>query len=78
MKGLGTDDSTLTRIIVRRADIDMRDIKAHFARKYGKSLQQTITSDTSGHYKTFLLLVIGTQQHEIQSGSLIHRLSLRK
>ena len=73
MKGLGTDDSTLTRIIVRRADI-----KAHFARKYGKSLQQTITSDTSGHYKTFLLLVIGTQQHEIQSGSLIHRLSLRK
>lgn len=69
MKGLGTDDVTLVRLVVMRAEIDMKDIKAHFNQKYGISLQEMIISDTSGSYRTFLLFLIGTQLSDIQSAS---------
>uniref|UniRef100_G3WNV1 Annexin n=1 Tax=Sarcophilus harrisii TaxID=9305 RepID=G3WNV1_SARHA len=42
MKGLGTNDDTLIRIMVSRAEIDMVDIKMHFQRLYGKSLYSFI------------------------------------
>ncbi|EPQ08727.1 Germ cell-less protein-like 1 [Myotis brandtii] len=44
MKGLGTDDDTLIRVMVSRAEIDMLDIRAHFKRLYGKSLYSFIKS----------------------------------
>ncbi|MCO5561679.1 hypothetical protein L7F22_015300 [Adiantum nelumboides] len=78
MKGVGTDDSTLIRIVVTRAEIDMKDIKAHFSRKYQKPLQQMISSDTSKYYRAFLMSLVGAAQHEIQSGSLTHRFSSRR
>ncbi|KAA8529879.1 hypothetical protein F0562_034517 [Nyssa sinensis] len=53
MKGLGTDDTTLTRIIVTRAEIDMQYIKAEYQKKYGKILSDAVHSETSGHF--FLL-----------------------
>ncbi|KAJ4713571.1 Annexin [Melia azedarach] len=48
MKGLGTDDSTLIRVIVTRTEIDMQYIKAEYAKKYRKSLVDAVHSDTSG------------------------------
>ncbi|ELW64067.1 Annexin A4 [Tupaia chinensis] len=42
MKGLGTDDNTLIRVMVSRAEIDMLDIRANFKRLYGKSLYSFI------------------------------------
>eukprot|EP00042_Codosiga_hollandica_P034613 m.244013 g.244013 ORF g.244013 m.244013 type:complete len:588 (-) comp54451_c0_seq4:185-1948(-) len=42
MKGLGTDDRTLQRIIISRCEIDMTEIKAAFQRMYGKSLAEWI------------------------------------
>lgn len=59
MKGMGTDDSTLIRVIVTRAEIDMLYIKAEYEKKYGKSLNDAVHSETSGHYRTFLLLLLG-------------------
>ncbi|EGW06919.1 Germ cell-less protein-like 1 [Cricetulus griseus] len=44
MKGLGTDDDTLIRVMVSRAEIDMLDIRANFKRLYGKSLYSFIKS----------------------------------
>ncbi|KAJ6664366.1 hypothetical protein lerEdw1_008585 [Lerista edwardsae] len=38
MKGKGTKDKILTRIMVSRAEVDMLKIKSEFKRKYGKSL----------------------------------------
>ena len=38
MKGLGTDDQALIRIMVSRAEVDMGNIKASFAQQYGKQL----------------------------------------
>ncbi|MBA0558625.1 hypothetical protein Golob_015637 [Gossypium lobatum] len=59
MKGLGTDDTTLIRIIVTRTEIDMQYIKAEYLRKYKKTLNDAVHSDTSGHYRTFLLSLLG-------------------
>ncbi|XP_054853337.1 annexin A4 [Eublepharis macularius] len=59
MKGLGTDDNTLIRVMVSRCEIDMIDIKAEFKRMYGKSLYSFIKGDTSGDYRKVLLLLCG-------------------
>nr|XP_060165602.1 annexin A4 isoform X2 [Globicephala melas] len=59
MKGLGTDDNTLIRVMVSRAEIDMLDIRANFKRLYGKSLYSFIKGDTSGDYKKVLLILCG-------------------
>ncbi|KAK1322098.1 Annexin D5 [Acorus calamus] len=60
MKGLGTNDKTLIRVVVTRTEIDMYYIKAEFHKQFGKSLGDWIHSETSGHYRTFLLSLIGT------------------
>uniref|UniRef100_A0A2N9FCL4 Annexin n=1 Tax=Fagus sylvatica TaxID=28930 RepID=A0A2N9FCL4_FAGSY len=59
MKGLGTDDTTLIRVIVSRTEIDMQYIKAEYLKKYKKTLNDAVQSETSGHYGTFLLSLLG-------------------
>ncbi|XP_061554227.1 annexin A4 isoform X1 [Phycodurus eques] len=59
MKGLGTTDSVLIRIMVARAEIDMLDIKAQFLKLYGKTLHSFIKGDTSGDYRKILLELCG-------------------
>uniref|UniRef100_A0A8C9Z755 Annexin n=1 Tax=Sander lucioperca TaxID=283035 RepID=A0A8C9Z755_SANLU len=59
MKGLGTTDSVLIRIMVARAEIDMLDIKAQFMKMYGKTLYSFIKGDTSGDYRKILLELCG-------------------
>ncbi|KAM9820144.1 annexin A4 [Neosynchiropus ocellatus] len=59
MKGLGTTDSVLIRIMVSRAEIDMLDIKAQFLKVYGKTLYSFIKGDTSGDYRKILLELCG-------------------
>ncbi|KAL5760780.1 hypothetical protein ACOSP7_019268 [Xanthoceras sorbifolium] len=59
MRGLGTDDSTLIWIVATRAEVDMHHIKVEYRKKYGKTLNDAIHSETSGHYRTFLLSLLG-------------------
>ncbi|XP_075622806.1 annexin A6 isoform X2 [Balearica regulorum gibbericeps] len=59
MKGLGTSDNTLIRIMVSRSEIDMLDIREVFRTKYEKSLYNMIKEDTSGEYKKALLKLCG-------------------
>ncbi|KAL3315039.1 hypothetical protein Ciccas_006330 [Cichlidogyrus casuarinus] len=59
MKGLGTKDDTLIRVISTRCDVDMQEIKENYQRIYGKSLAADIKGDTSGDYKKALLTLIG-------------------
>jgi hypothetical protein len=58
MKGLGTNDNTLIRIIVSRCEVDMVQIISEFHRQYGKTLESFIAGDTSGDYKNILLALI--------------------
>ncbi|KAF6080440.1 annexin A6 [Phyllostomus discolor] len=59
MKGLGTRDNTLIRIMVSRSELDMLDIREIFRTKYEKSLYNMIKNDTSGEYKKALLKLCG-------------------
>ncbi|XP_069741782.1 annexin A5-like [Narcine bancroftii] len=59
MKGAGTDDHTLMRIMVSRSEIDLLNIKDIFKAKYDESLHSTIEGDTSGDYKATLLNICG-------------------
>ncbi|XP_051897613.1 annexin A5-like isoform X2 [Pristis pectinata] len=57
MKGAGTDDNTLMRIMVSRSEIDLVDIKAAYKANYNESLHSTIVGDTSGDYKDALVKI---------------------
>uniref|UniRef100_A0A671TFZ1 Annexin n=1 Tax=Sinocyclocheilus anshuiensis TaxID=1608454 RepID=A0A671TFZ1_9TELE len=59
MKGAGTKDRTLIRIMVTRSEVDMLDIRQEYMKNYGKSLYTAISGDTSGDYKKLLLKLCG-------------------
>ena len=59
MKGAGTDDNTLIRIVVSRSEVDMVEIKTEFMKQYKKSLGTMIKGDTSGDYKRLLIALVG-------------------
>ncbi|NXS98853.1 ANXA4 protein, partial [Jacana jacana] len=59
MKGLGTDDNTLIRVMVSRSEIDMLHIRREFLTMYGKSLYSFIKGDCSGDYRKVLLRLCG-------------------
>jgi len=59
MKGLGTDETALTRIIVSRAEDDLEDIKACYLEKYKKTLKKHVEEETSGDYRKLLVAIIG-------------------
>ncbi|KAM7391087.1 hypothetical protein PAMP_021803 [Pampus punctatissimus] len=59
MKGMGTDESTLNRIMVSRSEIDLLDIKAEFKKLYSHSLHSDIESDLSGDYCDCMKAICG-------------------
>ncbi|KAL5017925.1 hypothetical protein ScPMuIL_003647 [Solemya velum] len=59
MKGMGTDDRTLIRIVVTRCEVDMKNIKQEFQKLYGKTLEAFIRDDTSGDYRRILISLLG-------------------
>uniref|UniRef100_A0A8C6M8H1 Annexin n=1 Tax=Nothobranchius furzeri TaxID=105023 RepID=A0A8C6M8H1_NOTFU len=59
MKGAGTDDDTLIRVMVTRCEVDMLDIRAAFRRMFACSLHSMIKGDTNGDYRKTLLLLCG-------------------
>ncbi|CAH2980625.1 unnamed protein product [Chilo suppressalis] len=59
MQGMGTDDRTLVRIIVSRAEIDLQAIKREYERLYDKTLESEVRGETSGDYKRALVALIG-------------------
>uniref|UniRef100_A0A8D0PFE0 Annexin n=1 Tax=Sus scrofa TaxID=9823 RepID=A0A8D0PFE0_PIG len=52
MKGKGTRDKVLIRIMVSRSEVDMLKIRSEFKRKYGKSLEGTQSDLDLGIYLT--------------------------
>ncbi|KAL7070329.1 hypothetical protein ACQ4LE_010275 [Meloidogyne hapla] len=58
MKGFGTRDNDLIRLVVTRSEIDMADIRSAYQQLYGISLEQAIASDCSGSYKDGLIAIV--------------------
>uniref|UniRef100_A0A4W4F951 Annexin n=1 Tax=Electrophorus electricus TaxID=8005 RepID=A0A4W4F951_ELEEL len=64
MKGLGTDDRALIRIMVSRSEIDLFNIRKEFKETHDASLHEfiqveTLVGDTSGDYRKTLLMLCG-------------------
>ncbi|KAL6129382.1 hypothetical protein ACLB2K_072733 [Fragaria x ananassa] len=59
--GLGTDEESLNRAIVNRAEIDMIKIRGEYSTLFKTSLEDDVKGDTSGDYKDFLLTLLGAR-----------------
>ena len=55
VKGAGTKDTLLMRILITRDEIDMPEIKQAYQRLYNKDMVKAVESDTSGDYKRLLV-----------------------
>lgn len=58
MKGAGTSDKALVRIIVTRCEVDLVQIKEEYVRNFKIPLHDAIRTDTSGDYRQALLLLV--------------------
>ena len=55
IKGIGTKDHLLIRILITRDEIDMPQIKECYKKLYGASMIEAITNDISGNYRKLML-----------------------
>ncbi|CAL1394495.1 unnamed protein product [Linum trigynum] len=58
----GTDEDALTRVIVTRAEKDLKHIKEEYYKRNSVSLSQAVAKETSGDYKSFLLALLGDEK----------------
>ncbi|XP_065868366.1 annexin D3-like isoform X2 [Euphorbia lathyris] len=57
--GLGTDEDTLSRAIIARAEIDMANMRPEYLNIFKHTMDEAILGDTSGDYKDFLMTLTG-------------------
>ena len=58
VKGLGTKDHLLIRVLVSRSEIDMPQIKQYYRQLYGKDMVADVKGDVSGEYQNLLVSLI--------------------
>ncbi|KAK9125090.1 hypothetical protein Scep_013936 [Stephania cephalantha] len=63
IKRAGSDEDTLTRIVVTHAEKDLEEIKEEYYKRYSASVDQDVAKETSGHYEGFLLALLGSEKH---------------
>eukprot|EP00062_Callorhinchus_milii_P018837 gi/632972696/ref/XP_007902786.1/ PREDICTED: annexin A4-like isoform X2 [Callorhinchus milii] len=64
MKGCGTADKILIRVMISRSEIDMQNIKEEFTKLCGKTLAEFIQDDIGGDYQKVLLRLCGVDEEE--------------
>ncbi|XP_051769617.1 annexin A11b [Ctenopharyngodon idella] len=55
ISGAGTDEACLIEILSSRSNAEIKEITRLYKADYGKSLEDAITSDTSGHFRRLLV-----------------------
>ena len=55
VKGAGTKDKLLMRILITRDEVDMPQIKECYKKMFGKDMVQAVKDDTKGDYKKILV-----------------------
>ncbi|KAI6689328.1 hypothetical protein NL676_026156 [Syzygium grande] len=55
----GTDEGALTRVVVTRAEVDMKLINEEYRRRNGIPLDRAIAKETTGDYEKMLLALLG-------------------
>ncbi|KAK1437093.1 hypothetical protein QVD17_02878 [Tagetes erecta] len=61
LKKGGTNEDALTRVIVTRAEKDLKEIMEQYYKRNSVSLDKAVAKETSGHYKRFLLALLGKE-----------------
>ncbi|XP_058745659.1 annexin-like protein RJ4 isoform X1 [Vicia villosa] len=59
LKRIGTDEDGLTRVVVTRAEKDLKDIKEVYYKRNSVHLEDAIAKEISGDYKKFILTLLG-------------------
>ncbi|XP_047147693.1 annexin-like protein RJ4 [Vigna umbellata] len=59
MESVGSDEEALTRVIVTRAEKDLKEIKDVYYKRNSVHLEHVVANETSGDYKKFLLTLMG-------------------
>ena len=62
MEHVGTDEDALTRVIVTRAEKDLKEIKEVYYKRNSVHLEHAVAKETSGDYKKFLLSLMGKEE----------------
>ncbi|KAL5191096.1 Annexin-like protein RJ4 [Glycine soja] len=62
MEHLGTAEDALTRVIVTRAEKDLKEIKEVYYKRNSVHLEHAVAKETSGDYKKFLLSLMGKEE----------------
>ncbi|EOY32842.1 hypothetical protein QUC31_019238 [Theobroma cacao] len=57
----GTDEDALSRVIITRAEKDLKEIKELYLKRNNVSLDDAVGRDSSGDYKAFLLALLGAE-----------------
>ena len=58
VKGLGTKDHLLIRVLVSRSEIDMPQIKQYYKQLFKKDMYEDVKNDISGDYRKLMLGII--------------------
>ena len=61
IKRSGTDEDELTRVIVTRAEKDLKDLKELYHERNSVALDDAVSKETAGDYKKFLLTLLGKE-----------------
>ena len=67
VKGMGTDEDTLTEILGSRSNYRLRDIKKLYYEKYKEKLEDRVIDETSGDYKSLLISILQCNRDESQN-----------
>ncbi|XP_007575901.1 annexin A1-like [Poecilia formosa] len=59
MKGHGTRDEALIRILVSRSEVDLQKVVEEYRAMFETTLHEDIVNDTNGHYQKVLLALCG-------------------
>jgi len=58
MKGVGTADKHLVRVIISRKHVDLYEIAEEYSKLYGKSLKEALHSELSGDYRALIERIV--------------------
>lgn len=58
MKGSGTRDQDLIRLLVSRSEIDLANIRTEYVRNFGKALDAAVASECTKQYKEGLVALV--------------------
>ncbi|GMI80315.1 ANNEXIN 8, annexin 8 [Hibiscus trionum] len=61
IKRFGTDDDALTRVIVTRAEKDLKEIKDLYYKRNNVRLEEAVDKHTRGDYEDMLLTLLGSE-----------------